>query len=48
LTKGLGQVINPGGSIILATHAVAVPITGGGYKTAYPFVIPGTPDYNDD
>jgi hypothetical protein len=47
IPKGLGQVINPDGSIISATHAVAVPITGGGYRTAYPFV-PGKPDYSAD
>jgi hypothetical protein len=47
IPKGLGQVIKPDGSIIPATHAVAVPVTGGGYRTAYPFV-PGIPDYNAD
>jgi hypothetical protein len=47
IPKGLGQVINPDGSITPATHAVVVPIPNSGYKTAYPFV-PGKPDYNED
>lgn len=48
IPKGLGQVINPDGTIMPATHAVVIlsPTTGG-YRTSFPFV-PGKPDYNAD
>jgi hypothetical protein len=50
IPKGLGQVINPDGSIIPATHAVVIFFKnrpGYIFRTAFPFV-PGKPDYNAD